>query len=289
MANQNKLYRLLKLIALLKQEPPKSVNYISNYLESSHRTVYRYLELLQNVGFNVEVDKFKKYSIQDNQLMAPSHFNKEELDFLKQLLLTTGRSNKLSQSIVHKLSLNSDIELINHDIYNAKLSRLISLINTAIHTNKQILVKQYQSINSQKVSDRLLEPIKFTSNYHSLCAFEIDKQQNKFFNIERMGDVVLTEEPQCHEHLHQFSKPDVFGFSKNDKTYQVSLALNLKAKLLLTEEYPLTKPFIHKKAKNKFFFNTTINNPKPLLRFYQGLKEDIEVSQGTEVDFENSH
>jgi len=288
-ANQNKLYRLLKLIALLKQEPSKSAAYIAKYLDSSHRTVYRYIELLQSVGFNVEVDKFKKYSIQNNQLLTPSHFNIEELDFLKELLLTSASANKLSQSIIHKLSLNSDIELVNHDIYNAQLSRFISVINKAIHTDKQILIKQYQSINSQKVSDRVLEPIKFTSNYQSLCAFEIKQQQNKFFNIERMGDVVIKDIAQSHQHLHQFSKPDVFGFSRNDKTYQINLLLNLKAKLLLTEEYPLTHSFIDVKGKNKYLFSTIINNPKPIQRFYKGLKGDIEVLAGTEVDLKNSN
>jgi predicted DNA-binding transcriptional regulator YafY len=286
LANQKTLYRLLKLIALLRQEPPKSINYIADFLDSSSRTVYRYLELLESVGFNIEVDKFKKYSIQDNELIAPSNFNKEELNFLKELLLSSGRSNKLSQSIVHKLSLNTDLELINHEIYNAKLSKIISLINKAIHTNKQIIIKQYQSINSQKVSDRLLEPFKFTANYRSLCAFEIEKQQNKFFNIERMGDVVLTEHDQVHEHLHQFSKPDAFGFSKNSKTYTVNLELNLKAMLLLTEEYPLTKSLIQKKNEHLFIFSTVIYNPKPIKRFYKGLKGDIKILDQTTIDFD---
>ncbi|WP_188405550.1 helix-turn-helix transcriptional regulator [Psychroflexus salis] len=283
MANQKSLYRLLKLIALLKQEPPKSINYMADFLESSSRTVYRYLELLESVGFNIEVDKFKKYSIQDNQLIAPSNFNTEELSFLKELLLSIGRENNLSQSIIHKLSLNTDIELINHEIYNAKLANLISLINEGINHNKKIIIKQYQSINSQKVSDRWVEPIKFTANYRSLCAFEIEKQQNKFFNIERMGDVILTEEEQVHEHLHQFSKPDAFGFSKNTDTYKVNLELNLKAMLLLTEEYPLTKALIHKKDKNTFLFSTEIYNPKPLQRFYQGLKDDIKILENNSI------
>lgn len=286
MANQKTLYRLLKLIALLKQEPPKSINYMADFLESSSRTVYRYLELLENVGFNIEVDKFNKYCIQDNQLIAPSNFNKEELSFLKELLLSTGKNNNLSQSIIHKLSLNTDIELINHEIYNAKLANLISLINEGINNNKQIILKQYQSINSQKVSDRLVEPFKLTANYRSLCAFEIEKQQNKFFNIERMGDVIVTKEEQVHEQLHQFSKPDAFGFSKNTKTYKVNLELNLKAMLLLTEEYPLTKTLINKKNKNKFLFSTIVYNPKPIKRFYQGLKEDIKILEPTTINFD---
>lgn len=286
MANQKSLYRLLKLIALLKQEPPKSINYIADFLESSSRTVYRYLELLESVGFDIEVDKFKKHSIQENQLIAPSNFNGEELNFLRELLLSSGRSNNLSRSIIHKLSISTDIELVNHEIYNAKLAKLISLINKAINTNKQIIIKQYQSINSQKVSNRVVEPIKFTANYRSLCAFEIEKQQNKFFNIERMGDVLVMEQNQVNEHLHQFSKPDAFGFSKNDKTYNVNLELNLKAMLLLTEEYPLTRSLIQKKDDNTFMFSAVIYSPKPIKRFYQGLKGDIKILENTTMEID---
>ncbi|MFD0932524.1 helix-turn-helix transcriptional regulator [Psychroflexus salinarum] len=285
MANQKSLYRLLKLIALLKKEPPKSINYIADFLESSTRTVYRYLELLEKVGFNIEIDKFKKYSIKDNQFIAPSHFNEEELNFLKELLLSSGRSNNLSTSMIHKLSFKTDAELINHEIYNAKLSNTISLINKAIHTNKQIEIKQYQSINSQKVSDRLVEPFKFTANYRSICAFEIADEQNKFFNIERIGDVVIIDQDQVNKHFQKFSVPDAFGFSKDSKTYKVNLELNLKAMLLLTEEYTLTKSLIQKKDENVFLFSTVIYNPKPLKRFYQGLKNDIKILDNNTIDF----
>ncbi|GGE34301.1 hypothetical protein [Psychroflexus planctonicus] len=61
-----------------------------------------------------------------------------------------------------------------------------------------------------------------------------------------MGDVIITEEEQVHEHLHQFAKPDAFGFSKNTNTYKVNLELNLKAMLLLTLA---TKPCCWQKTK----------------------------------------
>lgn len=284
MANQKSLNRLLRLIALLKQEPPKSIQYLADFMKTSNRTVYRYLQLLEDVGFNIEADKFNKYCIEDNQLIAPSNFNQEELTFLKELLLTSGRSNKLYQSIIHKLSLNSDLDLVDHDIYNARLANLINLINQSININKQVIIKQYQSINSQRISDRLVEPIKFTANYRSLCAFEIETQQNKFFNLERMGNVEITHNDQAFESQHQFSKPDAFGFSYSGDIYKVSLELDLKAMLLLTEEYPLTRPKVKKTEDNCFLFSTEIYNPKPLQRFYRGLTNNIKVLEETTIN-----
>lgn len=270
---------------MLKQQPAKSIQFIAEFLETSTRTAYRYLDLLKGVGFNIVADKFKKFSIEDNQLLSPSHFNREELSFLKELLLTSGQHNTLAQTIMHKLSLNSDLELTNHDIYNAKIAQFVSLINEAIAENKQITLKQYQSLNSQKVSDRVVEPIKFTENYRSLCAFEVESETNKYFNIERIGDVLIGDKLQSFEDQHEFSKPDAFGFSKTEESFEVKLKLNLKAKLLLTEEYPYTKPFVKPARDQKFVFEATIYNAKPLKRFYKGLKNDIEILPETTINF----
>lgn len=285
MANQKTLLRLLKLIALLKQEPPKSIPFISEFLNTSERSAYRYVNLLQNVGFQIMVDKLHRYRIQDNELLSPANFNREELNFLNELLLSTGQKQPIAQTILHKLNLNSDLELTNQDIYNAKIAQHISSINRAISKNLQITLKQYQSINSQNISDRLVEPIKFTENFRSLCAFEPDTETNKYFNIERIGDVVLSDQPQMYEEQHQFSKPDVFGFSKSEETYAVKLKLSLKAKLLLNEEYPYTKAFVKATKDGRFLFETVIYNQKPLKRFYKGLQNDIEILPDTTINF----
>ncbi len=54
MFNQNRIYRLFQLINYLKSRPAKSIQSIINYLNTSERTVYRYVELLKDLGFSVE-------------------------------------------------------------------------------------------------------------------------------------------------------------------------------------------------------------------------------------------
>lgn len=290
MAQQNKLLRLLKLIALLKQEPPKSIQYIAEFLNTSTRTAYRYVKLLEEVNFNISVDRFNKYSISDNEFLNPSHFNSKEIGFLKQLIYTAGKDHPLNKTLLHKFDLNSDVERSNQDLLNAKLAEMITQINEAINDNQQILLKQYQSISSQNITDRLVEPIKFTANYKSLSAFEVASQQNKFFNLERISEVENTQQPQRYEHWHQYKKPDVFGFSKNDREYQVDLLLSLKAKLLLTEEYPFTKAYVWKIDDDTYAFKAKIYDAKPLQRFYSGLSDDIKVLPETDVNLEkNEH
>jgi hypothetical protein len=56
MFNQNRIYRLFQLINYLKARPAKSVRSIEAFLDTSERTVYRYIDLLKDLGFTIERD-----------------------------------------------------------------------------------------------------------------------------------------------------------------------------------------------------------------------------------------
>jgi predicted DNA-binding transcriptional regulator YafY len=61
--NQHRIYRVLKLIELLK-EKPRHIRTISRYLQISERSVYRYINCFKEVGLNVYRDKNLKYGIE---------------------------------------------------------------------------------------------------------------------------------------------------------------------------------------------------------------------------------
>lgn len=61
--NQNKIYRVLKLIQLLEIKP-RSINGMSRYLGISERSVYRYIRLFMNLNLQVKKDQFNKYFIE---------------------------------------------------------------------------------------------------------------------------------------------------------------------------------------------------------------------------------
>jgi len=62
--NQHKMYRVIKLIDLMK-EKPRTVMSISRYLNVSERTVYRYFELFRALEYNVNRDIYYKYYIEE--------------------------------------------------------------------------------------------------------------------------------------------------------------------------------------------------------------------------------
>jgi predicted DNA-binding transcriptional regulator YafY len=134
-------------------------------------------------------------------------------------------------------------------------------------------------LNTQKISDRIIEPITLTDNYNSVCGFEIETQLNKYYNLERITEVIQLEDEQQFHQLHQLDEMDVFGFSeKNGQKFTIELLVSLRAYILLKEQYPKIENHITKEINSeKYRVKIDVNNPKPITRFILGLKEDIEV------------
>jgi proteasome accessory factor C len=280
MYNQNKILRVLQLISLLKKEPAKSIRFLSGILESSERTVYRYLYLVKELGFELQKDQNNKFLIIGNDDFETVSFSNEEASLIRDLVLTTGKESKLKDSILQKIYLQSELAIQGNHILKAQLGKMVTIINSAINENKRVILKSYHSINSQKISDRLIEPICLTDNYNSICGFEVETKTNKYYNLERITEVVLSSEQQEFQYLHQLDEMDAFGFSKlNGETFQVELTLTLKAYILLKEEYPKIEKHITKyKGSDVYNLKIEVNNPKPITRFILGLKDDIEVT-----------
>ena len=280
MYNQNKILRVLQLISLLKKEPAKSIRFLSGILDSTERTVYRYLDLVKELGFELQKDQNNKFLIIGNDNYETVSFSNEEASLLRDLVLSTGKESKLKDSLLQKIYLQSELAIQGNHILKAQLGKMVTIINTAIRENKRVILKSYYSINSQKISDRLIEPISLTDNYNSICGFEVETKTNKYYNLERITEVILLNEHQEFQNLHQLDEMDAFGFSKlNGELFQVELTLTLKAYILLKEEYPKIEKFITKdKGSDTYYLMIEVNNPKPITRFILGLKDDIEVT-----------
>lgn len=280
MHNQNKILRVLQLISLLKKEPAKSIRFLSGILESTDRTVYRYLDLVKELGFELQKDQNNKFLIIGNDDFESVSFSNEEATLLRDLVLSTGKESKLRDSLLQKIYLQSELAIQGNNVLKANLGIMVTKINTAIIENKRVLLKSYHSINSQKISDRIIEPICLSDNYNSICGFEVETKTNKYYNIERITEVIILNDQQEFQNLHQLDEMDAFGFSKlNGEVFQVELNLTLKAYILLKEEYPKIEKHIEKDKKSGIYIlKIEVNNPKPITRFILGLKEDVKVN-----------
>ncbi len=278
MFNQNRIYRLFQLINYLRAEPPKSMRSIEAFLDTSERTVYRYLDLLKDLGFKIERDINNKIFIAVSSDIDLIPFTPQEADYLKKLILSTGKESQLAQSVLQKVQQSSEIQIGADFLFKAHLSKIVEQISVAIIEGKQLLIKGYSSANSQSISDRLVEPTCFTDNYDAVSAFEISTNLNKYFNIERMSNVQVLDIPMEHESKHEFLKPDIFGFQDKSMDKEIEIEMSMRACLLLKEEYPMSAAFIKPiPDTGKYYFKANVQSFKAPGRFVMGFLEEIEV------------
>ena len=279
MLNQHKILRVLQLISLLQKEPAKSIRFMSGFIENTERTVYRYLDLIKELGFELERDQNKRYFIKGGLYDDAESFTHEEVTLLRELLLSSAKQSKLKDSVLKKIYFKSEIAVHGNHILNAHLGRIVQKLSLAIQQENKVILKSYHSANSQKIDDRLVEPIAFTDNYTSICAFEEATQNNKYFNVERITDVEQLDAKQEYKNLHKLDPVDVFGFTEfNGEKFDIQLRLSLRAFVILKEEYPLVIPYIKLEAnKNTYLLTCSINNPKPITRFILGLSNEVDV------------
>jgi proteasome accessory factor C len=280
MVHQNKILRVLQLIVALQASPAKTREQLAELIDSGPRTIYRYFELLEAIGFYIEKDSQKRYYIATNKLIGLAPFTEQEFKHISALLQTSDRSNPINKSIIDKIAVRSDVNIAAHLMGKAHISKLIEDIQYGIDAKKQIILKRYQSINSQTISDRVVEPISIDNNFRTITAYEIASKKNKTFVVERIKNVEVSHLKFKHEKHHLEVEKDVFGFTPSAEFSEIPihLELSLKAKVLLEEEYPKTLPYITKsKNKGKYIVKCNVNDPRPLERFMNGLPNEIKT------------
>ncbi len=278
MYNQNKLLRLLQLISVLQASPSKTMKTISKLIGSTERTVYRYLDLLKAVGFKVEKDSNNKIYIDNGVLDLKQMFTTDEIKLIQESITVVAKNSPLKDSIIQKLSITNEVSIAGNNLLKVHLSNLVEKITKGIEDRKVVNLKKYYSANSQQISDRLVEPIKFTDNYTSLIAFEISTGRIKYFNLERITDVQIKKQNMSNISKHIDVKPDVFGFGEKEKSYELIMKMSLRAWLFLKDEYPMTVKYTKKDKKTGLYIlKTTVYSLVPAKRFAKGLPGEIEI------------
>jgi len=278
MHNQNRIYRVFQLVNVLKTKPAKTLTAITKHLQTSERTVYRYLDLLKELGFKIERGKGPIFWIGSPTNTEILPFTPQESDYVEKLIKSSGKKNKLADSVLIKVQNSCELQVGSNLMLQAHLGHIVEQISIAIIENKQLLIRNYSSANSQTISDRVVEPMCFTDNYGSVSALEIKTKQNKYFNIERMGSVEVLDKPMKYEHLHEFHKPDVFGFQGKNMDKEIELELSLRSYLVLKEEFPMSIPFIEQiQSSDRYQFKVHVQSFLAPGRFVLGFRDDIKV------------
>jgi len=280
MFNQNRIYRVFQLMNFLRSRPAKSIEDIAEHLETSDRTVYRYIDLLESLGFTLVRKSGNRYALSSPHAAQQLPFTPQETDYLERLLLSAGQQNPLTEGILEKIR-QSDVEMLAAGanlIYRAHIGRFVELIDMAISEKRQIRIRNYSSANSLTIADRLVEPVCFTDNYRSLSAYELATGKNKYFDLERMGGVDVLEQAMEHVTKHKFHQPDVFGYQGRNLTKKVHWVMNLRANLLLREQFPACTTHIEPLPdSDSYQFRASVQSFVSPARFVLGMGQDVQV------------
>jgi predicted DNA-binding transcriptional regulator YafY len=277
MHNQNKLFRVLKLLVLLKAKPPKSLRHLAQMLETTTRTVYRYIDLLNDSGFVVEKDIFGKYSLQSEPAMEIQILKKDEIIFLKRLLFNNS-SSPMARSLLEKLPLEISVSETTELLARASIGQVLEFVSTAMEEQRQMLLKGYYSASSQTVRDRLVEPVQFTADYTMLYAFDVENKEMRMFNIDRITRVELLEEKWNFSSAHKVLPLDIFGFQKNGEEDFIELELSPRAYLFLIKEYPESKHHVRRlRQREGYSLLAPVHDFKAPARFVLGLPDEVKV------------
>ena len=270
-----RLMRLFQIIAVLKTGH-WTIQQLADRFDTSSRTIYRYINLLEEVDFLIEKDFQNRYFIiTSDDDPTQTVFSIEETKLIKKLIQSGTTDNPLRNSLLKKLALNSEIDSMPRLFVKARLSKFVDELALAIKNKHQVILKHYHSAKSNEISDRLVEPIHFGDNYQSIMALDTNDKVCKQFKLDRIGEVLQVNQAYQFESLHKKTDTDIFGFSGDEQVW-ITLRLNMRAYLLMREEFPLAIPYLEKQ-EDHYVFNGPVTNFEGIGRFTLGLIDELTI------------
>ena len=175
-----------------------------------------------------------------------------------------------------KLTALFDATSVTEIIGNKVAGENIMRLRQAIDEKKQVTLVGYESGNTMSISDRLVEPIRFSTNYTDVYAYEVATGITKVFKISRISQVEVSLTDWQHEGKHEIIETDCFRMAGKEDI-PVTLKMTLKAKNLLIEEYPLSSKYISFDGEH-WWFKGNVKELAGVGRFTLGLADQITVT-----------
>lgn len=283
---QPRIERMLRLMKMMSGNTSYTIGELAKRLGITYRSVYRYIETFKDCGFVVDkvrknvykLGKMPKGLVELDKLI---YFSEEEAYIVNSLINGLDTTNALKADLQRKLTAVFQCTSIADYFEDKNCAANIEMLGQAMREKKKVILKNYESGSSKQIADRLIEPYEFTTNYIDIWGYDIEKGENKIFKISRIDWVCVLDDDWTREGLHQKERTDCFRMSGNDN-YHVKLELTVKAKSLMTEEYPLSGKYITKK-NGRWIFETDVCKLEGVGRFVVGLADQIKILEGPEL------
>lgn len=283
---QPRVERTLRLMRLMSGNAYLTVEQLARRLDTSTRSIYRYIDTFKTCGFAVEKIDDSIYRLISmptgyKDLQKLVYFSEEEARVLTYLIESLDETNSLKSSLYKKLCAVFDTKSIKEYSGTSKNAANVQALGNAMKDRKTVILKDYSSSSSGTVRDRVVEPFEFTNNHIDIWAYDCEKKDVRLFKIARIGWVDILPIDWQHEDEHDKGYLDAFRMQGKAQTH-VRLEMTLRAKNLLCEEFPLAEPDITEKD-GKYILDTKVSKMEGVGRFVIGLMGDIRVLDSPEL------
>ena len=175
----------MRLIVLLTNNAPLSVDEISRQLRMGRRSVYRYIDELRKAGFILKksgtryfIDHHSPFFSQVTQFV---HFTDDEAVTMNQILNTIYDDSPRIRHLREKLARYYDVNFIARVESDELLAKNLSVLYEGVQTERACILHDYYSPNSKQTSDRIVEPFLFLNGNSEVRCYELASGTNKTF------------------------------------------------------------------------------------------------------------
>jgi len=277
MTDQQKLFRIFKLLQLLSQRPYRKVPHLAQLLECSRETVYRYIRLLESVGYQIDKTEHDCYFLLLDAGTEGQLFDAEEAGYLQDLLWQASGKHPYRDRLLHKLNKQFTLRPLVQSLQKFQVLEHTQKLGQAIESQVQVRLTYLSSTG--ELTQRHGEPVEFMDGYTYLWFYDLDKGEYRQLKMERIGHVELTELPIARK--HESRALDLFGWT-GPKWLPVTLRLSYRAQQLLLEEHPDARPFV-RSSGSQSYFDGMVRDWRGIGRFILGLPGEIEVVEPEEL------
>ncbi len=243
--------KLDRLVMLLARRPGYLRAHLASLLDVADRTVYRYLEQLEELGYAIDQDSENRYFLASGEASnrVKMEFDVEEVAFLWDLLQGAQDPDGIAPDLRKRFAHSLRPRAREQPSYQATIPQMICVLREAIQERRRICLHDYRSGNSNSLKDRLIDPLHLSEAGGFLQAFEPDSNSVKTFKLARARDLLLTEQPATYH--GDFPMVDLFGWT--GKTWKiVELRLKYGAVNHMKEEYYGADQFLQASGKEDF-------------------------------------
>lgn len=279
MSEDKTAIRILSLLSLLHRDIYWPVDRLAQRFGTTKRTIYRYLKDLEEMKYTLVKDDQNRYKI----LPAPGaqifpEFDPDEYIFLREIVASARPEHPLRQSILDKINENIQLPVIGGLAAQQVTTNILEIIQQAMQEGVCVGLHDYYSLRSDKISDRVIEPVKLIRGMRYILGIDRDTGQVRQFKIDRIGGAAKLKIKMAN--TPDFSAWGVDDFYMNGfRGTRVKLGLTMKAANLLCEEHGVDLKSLKKGDDPDFPFTyeATVYGMEGVGRFVMGLIDQVKI------------